>query len=238
MIRVMADRQAVERVPLVERFRRFSSPRQWVVDANDGVIATAGLLEGFAGAGADDRTLMIASTALIIAGSLSIGGAKWAEEAGELDAERRIIADERAQLAASPDTELNELTEYWVGKGLSPQLAAQVAQELNAKDALAAQLEFEHDIDEPTPSWQPAWAGVTSGLAFLLGSLIPLLITFVLPVRNEPLAILVAVVASLVFTSWLGARSGGMPIGRTIIRTLIIGVGTIAVSYLLGNLLF
>ncbi len=222
----------------LSQLRSYLAPRQWVVDANDGVIATAGLLEGFAGAGASDHTLLTAASAMIVAGSLGLGGAKWAEEAGELDAQRVIIAEEEAQLAANPDTEVSELADYWESKGLSPRTARRVAEQLSARDALAAQLEYEHDIDEPTAGWQPAWAGVTSGLAFLLGSLIPLCITLLLPVQIEPWAILGAVIVSLLLTSWLGARTGRMSVGRTIGRTLAVGIGTMAVSYLVGSLLF
>lgn len=220
-----------------ERLRAHLAPRQWAVDANDGIIATAGLLEGFAGAGASDQVLITAATAMIVAGSLGLGGAKWAEEAGELDAQRRLIEDERAELAANPDAEEAELARYWESKGLTPDIAKQVAKQLTAKDALAAQLEYEHDIDEPTPHWQPAWAGATSGLAFLLGALIPLLITVFVPVQIEVWAILVAVVLSLVLTSSLAARTGHMSLPRTLARTLGVGIGTMLVSYLIGLLI-
>lgn len=223
---------------LLERLRAFAAPRQWAVDANDGVIATAGLLEGFAGAGANDRTLIIAASVMIVVGSLGLGGAKWAEEAGELDAERRIIEEEAAQLAASPEHEIDELADYWEAKGLSPEVARQAAEQLSARDALAAQLEYEHDIDEPTPGWHPALAGVTSGLAFLLGSLIPLLITIFVSGAIEVWAILFSVVVSLVITSWLAARTGRMSLRRTLTRTLVVGIGTMAVSYAAGFLLF
>lgn len=230
--------QEPDRGEWLARLRDFAAPRQWTVDANDGIIATAGLLEGFAGAGAGDQALLTAASAMIVAGSLGLGGAKWAEEAGELDAQRRIIAEAAAELERSPESEVAELATYWEGKGLEPATARQVAEQLSARDALAAQLEYEHDIDEPTPGWQPAWAGITSGLAFLLGSLVPLLITIFVPVQLEVWAILLAVTLSLVLTSWLGARTGHMSVRRTIARTLLVGVGTMAISYLAGLLLF
>lgn len=223
---------------LLQRLRGFASPRQWAVEANDGVIATAGLLEGFAGAGASDRTLLIAASVMIVVGSLGLGGAKWAEEAGELDAERRIIEEEAAQLVASPDREIDELTVYWEAKGLSPAVARLVAEQLSARDALAAQLEYEHHIDEPTPGWKPALAGITSGLAFLVGSLVPLLITIFVSGAIEVWAILFSVVVSLSLTSWIASRAGHMSLGRTLTRTLIVGIGTLLVSYLAGLLLF
>jgi VIT1/CCC1 family predicted Fe2+/Mn2+ transporter len=220
------------------RLRAQLAPRQWAVDANDGIIATAGLLEGFAGAGASDQVLITAATAMIVAGSLGLGGAKWAEEAGERDAQQRLIEEEREELAASPEAEEAELARYWESKGLTPDTAQQVARQLSAKDALAAQLQYEHDIDEPTPPWQPVWAGVTSAIAFLLGSLIPLLITVFVPVEIEVWAIVVAVVLSLVLTSWLASQTGHMSLSRTLARTLAVGIGTMAVSYFIGSLVF
>jgi len=223
---------------LWERLRVFSTPRQWAVDANDGVIATAGLLEGFAGAGANDRTLILAAVVMVVVGSLGLGGAKWAEEAGELDAQRRIIEEEAAQLAASPEHEVDELAAYWESKGLSPDVARRVAEQLSARDALAAQLEYEHDIDEPTPGWQPVLAGATSGLAFMIGSLIPLLITVFVSGAIEVWAIVFAVIVSLVITSLIAARTGRMSLWRTLTRTLLVGIGTMAAGYLAGSLLF
>lgn len=221
-----------------DRLREFATPRQWVVDANDGIVATAGVLEGFAGAGAEYHTLMVASGVMIVAGSLSIGGAKWAEDVGDREAEQRIIEEERAELAADPDAERDELAEYWVGKGLTPDVARMAAEQLSARDALAAHLEYEHDIDEPTPPWQPVWAGVTTGLAFFLGALIPLLVIRFVPLHTGTWALLITVVVSLTLTSIAGARFGHMSLSRMIARSLVVGLGTLVLSYLAGLLLF
>ncbi|MFT4215479.1 MAG: VIT1/CCC1 transporter family protein, partial [Microbacterium sp.] len=109
-------------------------------DANDGIIATASLLQGFAGAGAGDRLLLLAATAATIAGGLSAGGAKWAER----EAEQRLAVEERAELDADLHGEIVELAERWRGKGLTPETAQKVAEELTAHDALAAQFEAEY----------------------------------------------------------------------------------------------
>lgn len=215
-----------------------ASLRTWTIDANDGIIATAGLLEGFAGAGADDALLIMAATAATIAGGLGLGGAKWAEEAAEREAQLRLVAEEEAELAANPDDEIAELATYWEGKGLTPEVARQVAEQLSARDALAAQLESEHGIDEIMPAAYPAWAGITAGLAFMIGASIPLLITIFVPVAVETWAILLAVVVALTLTSIISARSGHLSVARTLTRTLSVGVGTMAVSYLAGLVLF
>ncbi len=212
--------------------------RGWAVDANDGIIATAGLLEGFAAAGADDSLLIRAATAATIAGALSMGGVKWAEESAEREAQLRLVAEESAELAADPDNEIAELTAYWEGKGLTPEVARQVAEQLSAHDALAAQLESEHGIDEIMPASAPIWAGVSSALAFALGAVVPLGITLFVPVAIEAWVILFAVVAALVLTSIIAARTAHLSVVRTLTRTLVVGIGTLALSYIAGLVLF
>lgn len=211
--------------------------QSWVVDANDGIIATAGLLEGFAGAGADDELLILAALAATIAGALSAGGAKWAEAAGERDAQLATIAYEQRLLAADPDHELAELVDYYVGRGLTPELAREVADQLNAVDPLAAQLETEYGIDEVPSARGPVLAGIGSGLAFAVGAGVPLLITTLAPLAIDAVAVLIAVAISLCLTSIIAARSSYLSLPRTIVRSLIVGIGTMAVSFAAGSIL-
>jgi VIT1/CCC1 family predicted Fe2+/Mn2+ transporter len=206
----------------------------WVVDANDGIIATAGLLEGFAGAGADDTLLITAAMAATIAGALSTGGAKWAETAAERDAQLATVAYEQQQLAAHPDDELAELVAHYVQRGLSPELAREVAEQLHAADPLAAQLQTEYGIDENPPARSPVLAGISSGLAFAVGAGIPLLITTATPLALDTVAVIVAVVLSLCLTSIIAARSSYLSAPRIIVRSLVVGLGTMLVSYVAG----
>jgi VIT1/CCC1 family predicted Fe2+/Mn2+ transporter len=215
-----------------------ASLRSWTAVANDGIIATAGILEGFAGAGATDRALLIAATVATIAGLLSAGGAKWAEVDAEREAHIKAATEEAASLAARPETELEELIAYYEAKGLTPELAREVAEQLSAHNALAAQLESEHGILAVITRTDAIVAGVGASIAYLIGAAIPLLITVFAPVAIEAWAIVVAVVVSLVVTSIVGARTGHMHVGRTIARTLAIGLGTLAISYALGQLIF
>lgn len=219
--------------------RRITGPvvQGWVIDANDGIIATAGLLEGFAGAGADDTLLITAAMAATIAGGLSAGGAKWAEVSAERDAQLATAAYEQSQLVAHPDDELAELADHYVGRGLSPELARQVAEQLHAADPLAAQLETEYGIGEIAKARAPLLAGLSSGIAFAVGAGIPLLITTLAPVNLDSLAVLVAVVVSLCFTSIIAARSSYLSAPRTILRTLTVGLGTMLISYVAGLVL-
>ena len=215
-----------------------ASLRSWTAVANDGIIATAGILEGFAGAGATDRALLIAASVATVAGMLAAGGAKWAEVAAEREAHLQARAAEAASLAASPDAELDELIGYYEAKGLTPELAREVATQLSGHDAIAAQLESEHGILDVITRTDAVVAGVGASIAYLIGAAIPLLITVFAPVAIEAWAIVAAVAISLIVTSVVGARTGHMHVGRTIARTLAVGLGTLAVSYALGQLIF
>jgi VIT1/CCC1 family predicted Fe2+/Mn2+ transporter len=217
---------------------RARSFRSWTIDANDGIIATAGILEGFAGAGATDTVLLTAATAATVSGAFALGGATWAEEAAEREVQVALAAEERSELASDPDSQVAELAAHYEEKGLAPELAREVAEQLTAHDALAAQLEAEHDIDEVMSPAAPVWAGVSSALAFASGAVIPLLITVVVPVSRESWAIAVAVAVSLALTSLVATRLGQLSASRTLVRTLAVGLGTMAVSYLVGRLLF
>ena len=210
----------------------------WSIIANDGIIATAGLLEGFAGAGADDRVLLMAATAATLAGMLAVGGVEWMEASVEREAQLSLVAEEQREIDADPEQELADLAAHYEQRGVSPELAIQVAQQLMAHDPLAAQLDSEHGIREMTSVGDPVLAGVGGALAFGLGALIPLLITLMFPVGIEATAILVAVVISLSLTSVVTARLGETPLWRTLLRSLLVGVGTLLVSYAVGSLLF
>ncbi|MCA0251982.1 MAG: VIT1/CCC1 transporter family protein [Actinobacteria bacterium] len=223
---------------LRERFTDRSSLLTWSIIANDGIIATAGLLEGFAGAGADDRVLLLAATAATIAGMLAVGGVEWMEASVEREAQLSLVAEEQREIDADPERELADLAAHYEGRGVSPELAIQVAEQLMAHDPLAAQLDSEHGIREITTVGDTVLTGIGGALAFGLGALIPLLITWMFPVGIEAVAIVVAVVISLSLTSVVTARLGETPLWRTLLRSLVVGVGTLLVSYVVGSLVF
>ena len=210
----------------------------WAIDANDGIIATAGTLQGFAGAGAGDRLLLFASVAALLAGGLSAGGAKWAEVAAQRETELSIARDESQRIAADPEGERAELVSYWEGRGLSPDLAREVAGELMARDALGAQLDAEYGIEEVTHPGLPWLAGLETAIAFMIGATVPVLITFFTPVATETPVIVVAVVVSLALTSFVAAGGGQLSGARMLIRSLVVGLGTMAASYAAGLVFF
>jgi len=212
--------------------------RPWSVVANDGIIATAGILEGFAGAGASHEALVTAATSATIAGMLSAGGWEWSEAAAEREAHLSVAEEEAAELVRQPDVELAELVAYYEAKGLGPELAREVAGQLMTRDALDAQLESEHGILKIKSRAEVVLAGVGSAVAYALGAIIPLVITLTVPVTVEAPTIFVAALASLTVTSIVCARTGRMNVRRTLARTLAVGIWTMAVSYLVGTIVF
>ncbi len=210
--------------------------RSWTIETNDGIIATAGLLQGFAGAGVSDRILVFTATAALIAGALAVGGAAWADNASERDAQLLAMEEESAELDRDPEGEIGELARYWETKGLRPELAEQVARQLSAKDALTAQLEREYGFTEPMPASYPVWFALGAGLSYMIGAAVPLLITYLAPVEIETWAILAAVVVSLALSSVVNARAERL-VPRVLARTIVVGLLTLAVSYLAGELL-
>jgi VIT1/CCC1 family predicted Fe2+/Mn2+ transporter len=210
----------------------------WAVSANDGTIAVAGTLQGFAGAGAGDRLLLFAATAATIAGALSAGGAEWALVAAEREVELALAAEERHELATDPAGELDDLAAYWQGRGLAPDLARQVAEQLTAHDAVAAQLDADHGLEEITSPTAPWVSGAQTTLAFAIGAAVPLLITYFVPLAIEDTLIIVAVIISLCLTSLVAAGVGRLSGLRMLMRSLAVGLGTMGISYLAGSAFF
>ena len=214
------------------------SLRKWRLVANDGIIATAGILEGFAGAGASDGTLLVAATFATVAGMLAAGGAEWAEAAGEREAQLTTAEEEAAELARAPEAERAARGAHYGARGLTPELAREVAHQLMAHDPLAVQLDSEHGIRDVISTSDTVRTGVGSALAYAVGAAIPLLITLFVPYQVEKWAIAAAVMVSLIVTSIVGARTGHTNVRRTLLRTLAVGVGTMLVSYSVGQLVF
>src|SRR5262245_59099102 len=144
---------------LLARFRDAAARRSWTIEANEGIIATAGILLGFARAGASNRVLLFTAAGATIAGGVGVGGAEWAEDAAERESQLVLAEREQQEIATNPHAEVDELAAYWESKGLAPDLAHQVAEQLSARDALAAQLDWEYGFDEPMPRYAPLWTG-------------------------------------------------------------------------------
>ncbi|WP_406284213.1 VIT family protein [Embleya sp. NBC_00896] len=210
--------------------------RAAVLGANDGIVSTAGLVVGVAGATDERAQLLTAGLAGLLAGSLSMAAGEYVSVSTQRDAEKAALVQERRELTDEPEAELDELTELYEKQGLTRSLAREVAEQLTAHDALAAhaQVELKIDPNELTNPWHAAGA---SFLAFTAGALLPLL-AMVLPPASIRLPVtVVAVLVALVLCGWSSARLGGAPESRAIVRTTAGGALAMAVTYGVGTLL-
>jgi vacuolar iron transporter family protein len=154
--------------------------RAGVLGANDGIVSTAGIVMGVAGATAERSPVFVAGVAGLVAGALSMGAGEYVSVNAQRDSERAMLALEAEELERMPETEQRELAKMYERKGLSRETARKVAQELTEHDALAAHadIEFGIDADNLTNAWHAAFASM---VAFTLGALLPLLVITLSP---------------------------------------------------------
>ena len=148
--------------------------RAAVLGANDGIVSTASLIVGVAAADATQNAVLIAGVAGLVAGAMSMAAGEYVSVSSQSDTERADLARERKELSENVAFEQEELAEIYVKRGLEPSLARQVAQQLMAKDALAAHARDELGISEITTA-RPVQAALTSAAAFSVGAAMPLL---------------------------------------------------------------
>lgn len=209
--------------------------RAAVLGANDGIVSTAGLVVGVAGATSDRAAILIAGLAGLVAGAMSMAGGEFVSVSAQSDTERAVLAKERWELEHLPDEELDELTGIYQDKGLDPELARQVAEQLTEHDALAAHAEAELGIDaeERTSPWQAAWS---SFFAFAVGALLPLLAIVLPPLSLRLPVTIVAVVLALAGTGAASARLGGAPPRPAIVRNVTVGLLAMGLTFGVGSL--
>ena len=206
-----------------------------VPEASDGILTSAGICEGFAGAGVGTKVLIFAGFAGIVAGTLAAGAVEYSKTGAERDHQVARLASERIQLAAAPDAELDELTQLYESRGLSRGLARQVALELTAHDALAAHAEAEHGI-KPASLVSPVRDALAVGAAFMAGALLPWLAIILIPGPPRAAVTFVIVLLALALTGWISAQISNVHPVRPIVRTAAIGVLSMTITYGAGQL--
>lgn len=209
--------------------------RAGVLGANDGIVSVAGLVMGVAGATTQRTPILVAGIAGIVSGALSMAAGEYVSVSTQRDSERALIAKERWELAHLPDEELAELADIYVDKGLEPELARQVAEQLTAKDALKAHAEAELGLD-PEALTNPWSAAGASFLAFALGALVPLLAILMPPTNLRVPVTVVAVVLALAVTGFVSARLGGAAPQRAVVRNVGGGLLAMAITFGVGAL--
>jgi VIT1/CCC1 family predicted Fe2+/Mn2+ transporter len=209
--------------------------RAGVLGANDGIVSTAGLVVGVAGATTADGPVFTAGVAGLVAGAVSMALGEYVSVSSQRDSEQALVRKEKRELAEMPEQELEELAAIYQTKGLSADTARRVAEELTEHDALAAHVEAELGIDpdDLTSPWQAAGA---SALSFTLGSLLPLAAILLAPTSVRVAVTFVVVLLALALTGALSARLGGSPVGRAVVRLVVGGAIAMAVTFGIGAL--
>lgn len=220
------ERHAIERIGWL---------RAAVLGANDGIVSTASLIVGVAAASATRGDVLVAGTAGLVAGAMSMAAGEYVSVSSQSDTERADIARETRELAEDPDAERAELAAIYVQRGLDPALAQQVADQLMAKDALAAHARDELHISDMTAA-RPIQAALTSAATFSTGAVLPLVTVLIAPLQVMPVAVSVASLLFLALLGAVGARAGGARMTTAVIRVTFWGAIAMALTAGIGKL--
>jgi VIT1/CCC1 family predicted Fe2+/Mn2+ transporter len=209
--------------------------RPHIPEASDGILTSAGICEGFAGAGVSSSVLVFAGFAGLVAGTLAMGTVEYSKLRAEHDHQAGQLAAELALLEAAPDAELDELTDLYESRGLSAALARQVAVELTAHDALAAHAEAEYGITAGSRI-APLRDALAVSAAFAAGAVLPWLAIVLIPGPSRAPVTFAIVLAALALTGWVAARIARVAPAVPMIRTATIGALSMLITYGAGHL--
>ena len=209
--------------------------RASVLGANDGLISTASLMTGMAAAQPDFQTLLLTGISALVGGAISMAAGEYVSVSSQSDTEKADLEIERRELAQHPEAELAELTRIYCQRGLSPELAQQVAEQLTAHNALDAHLRDEIGLSETT-SAHPLQAALASAGAFAVGAVIPLLVTLLLPNAILLPALVVSTLLGLAGLGYVSATLGGAKPLPAVGRVVVWGMIALGVTGLIGKL--
>jgi VIT1/CCC1 family predicted Fe2+/Mn2+ transporter len=209
--------------------------RAAVLGANDGIVSTASLIVGVAAAATSHSAIMLAGVAGLFAGAMSMAAGEYVSVSSQSDTEKSDLARETQELKDDPAFETAELAAIYVKRGLTPDLAKEVARQFMAKDALGAHARDELGINEIAVA-RPIQAGLTSAATFSLGAAAPLIVTALTPREHIVIAVSLAALICLAGLGVLGARAGGAPLGKAAWRVTIWGAAAMAITAAAGAL--
>jgi vacuolar iron transporter family protein len=209
--------------------------RAAVLGANDGLISTASLVVGVAASGTSRSAILIAGVAGLVAGSMSMAAGEYVSVSSQADTENADLARERRELASDDAGERAELTAIYVGRGLTPELAAQVTDQLTAKDALGAHARDELGLSEMTAA-RPLQAALTSAITFAIGALLPVIVAATAPRALTTQLVTGSALVLLAVLGVVAARIGGATLWRGALRVAFWGALAMGVSALVGRL--
>ncbi len=209
--------------------------RAAVLGANDGIVSTASLIAGVASAGISPAEVLLAGTAGLVAGALSMAAGEYVSVSSQADTERADLAREARELEIHADAEHAELAGIYEERGLSRELARQVADELMAKDPLEAHARDELGISSVVVA-RPLQAAMSSAASFAVGAALPLGSVLVSAPENIALNTTLASLVALGLLGWVSARTGGAPVARAVARVLFWGAAAMGVTAAVGSL--
>ncbi len=209
--------------------------RAAVLGANDGLISTSSLVVGVASAQAERGSVLLSALAGLVAGSLSMAAGEYVSVSSQADTEQADLARERGELATQPEAEHAELAGIYEARGLTPSLAAEVATQLMAHDAVGAHARDELGLSELTLA-RPLQAAMASAASFAAGAALPLLVVLLFPVAAVVPATIGASLVLLAALGALAARLGGAQPLRGAIRVTFWGAVAMVVTALIGKL--
>ena len=217
------------------RTERIGWLRAAVLGANDGIVSTASLIVGVAAASAGRSEILVAGVAGLVAGAASMAAGEFVSVSSQSDTEQADLAREREELTVQPEFEKRELTAIYVARGLTPQLASEVAEQLMAHDAVGAHSRDELGMSEAI-SARPVQAGLTSATTFAVGAALPLVAALVAPIAQ---VVPLVAATSLVFLIALGAvsaRAGGAPVLKASMRVAFWGALAMGLTAVVGRI--
>lgn len=209
--------------------------RAAVLGANDGIVSTASLVVGVAAAAAARSDILLAGTAGLVAGAMSMAAGEYVSVSSQSDTEKADLARETQELKDNPAYERDELASIYVERGLDPVLAIQVADQLMAKDALAAHARDELHISDMTVA-RPTQAALTSAVTFAIGAALPLGVVLLAPQNMLAPLVSITSLAFLALLGALGARVGGAPMPIAIVRVTFWGAMAMTLTAGIGQL--
>jgi vacuolar iron transporter family protein len=209
--------------------------RAAVLGANDGIVSTASLIVGVAAASAATSEVLVAGVAGLVAGAMSMAAGEYVSVSSQSDTEQADLARERAELASQPEFEREELARIYIDRGVSPDLARQVAAQLMAKDALGAHARDELGISEVTAA-RPIQAALTSAATFAVGAAMPLSMVLLMPRSALVIGVSIASLLFLAILGAVGARTGGANVMKATLRVTFWGALAMALTAGIGAL--
>lgn len=209
--------------------------RATVLGANDGLISTASLIVGVAAASDNKEPIFIAGLAALVAGALSMAAGEYVSVSSQADIEHADILRETQELKDTPESELLELAKIYERRGLDQALALQVAKQLTAHDALGAHVRDELGINEMSEA-KPIQAALASGASFIAGGIVPVLLIYVIPLKQMVYLQYAATIVLLVILGILAAKAGGSNVTKSIARLTFWGTIAMVITALIGYL--